>query len=87
MQCSRSFPFCYNTKQRGRNSEQDRVSTTCQQQLVVSGDLAQLAQQLAVKVLEAVALIHYNVLPFVPLQQLTVSNDNLIGGDNDWELG
>lgn len=59
---------------------------TCQQQLVVDRDLAQLAQQLAVEVLQAVTLIDDDILPGVPLQQLTVCYDDLIGSHNHRKL-
>lgn len=63
-----------------------RVFHTCQQQLVVHRDLTQFAQQLAVEVLQAVALINNDVLPCVSLQQLAVCYHYLIRRHNDWEL-
>lgn len=51
---------------------------TCEQQLVVHRDLAQLTQELAVEVLQAMALVHHHILPLVPLQQLAVGYHNLV---------
>mmetsp|Transcript_15009 Transcript_15009/g.38568 ORF Transcript_15009/g.38568 Transcript_15009/m.38568 type:complete len:573 (+) Transcript_15009:2004-3722(+) len=53
-----------------------------EQQLVVGGDGAQLPQQLAVKVLQPVALIHHDVLPIVARQRLGVPHEDLEARDN-----
>ena len=61
------------------------IHLTRQQQLVGGRDGAQLAQQAAVHVLQAVALVHHDVLPLVGGQELGVRQHDLVGGDDDGE--
>ena len=48
-------------------------------------DGAQLAQQLAVEVLQTVALVHHNVLPGVALQVLHIRYHYLVRCHHHWE--
>ena len=59
---------------------------TTQEELVLGWDGAQLADELAVEVLQAVPLVHNDVLPLIALQVLHVSDDDLVGCDHHREV-
>mmetsp|Transcript_12989 Transcript_12989/g.34537 ORF Transcript_12989/g.34537 Transcript_12989/m.34537 type:complete len:211 (-) Transcript_12989:803-1435(-) len=56
-----------------------------EKQLVVRGDGSKFAHQLAVEVLESMALVNDDVLEVVLLQELSVGDHNLVRRAYDWE--
>merc|ERR1719379_608342 len=57
-----------------------------QQQLVLRGDRFEFPDQLAVEVLQPVALVHDHVLEAVVLQEDAVPHEDLVGSDDHGEL-